>query len=90
MARAVTPIYIYVKNLYISEHIGQCIVPALQELVGGRATEVLPALQNIFLEGQPMAAIGTCPGHSAGGCQAAGHQSPYSSFLWAGGSMVDK
>jgi hypothetical protein len=44
MARAVTPIYIYVKNLYISKHIGQRIVPALQELVGGRATEVLPAL----------------------------------------------
>jgi hypothetical protein len=42
-----------VKNLYISGYIAQGIVPALQELVGGRATEVLPTLQNIFLELQP-------------------------------------
>jgi hypothetical protein len=27
------------------------IVPALQELSGGRTTEVLPALKNILLEG---------------------------------------
>jgi hypothetical protein len=26
------------------------IAPALQELVGGRTTEVLPTLENIFLE----------------------------------------
>jgi hypothetical protein len=39
-----------VKNLYLSEHIARRIVPALQELVGGSATEVLPTLQNIFLE----------------------------------------
>ena len=39
-----------VKNLYLSEEIARCIVPALQELVGVRATEVLPALENIFLE----------------------------------------
>ena len=38
------------KNLYLSEEIARRIVPALQELVGDRATEVLPALQNIFLE----------------------------------------
>jgi hypothetical protein len=29
------------------------IAPALQELVGGRTTEVLPTLENIFLEFQP-------------------------------------
>ena len=39
-----------VKNLYLSEEIARRIVPALQELVGVRATELLPALQNIFLE----------------------------------------
>ena len=39
------------KNLYLSEEIASCIVPALEELVGGRTTEVLPALRNIFLEG---------------------------------------
>jgi hypothetical protein len=38
-----------VKNLYLSEELARHIVPALEELVGG-ATEVLPALQNIFLE----------------------------------------
>jgi hypothetical protein len=40
-----------VKNLYLSEEFARRIVPALQELVGGRTTEVLPTLQNIFLEG---------------------------------------
>jgi hypothetical protein len=39
-----------VKNLYLSEYIAQHIVPSLQDLVGGKATEVLPTLQNIFLE----------------------------------------
>ena len=40
-----------VKNLYLSEEIVLCIGPALQELVGGRTTGVLPALQNISLKG---------------------------------------
>ena len=39
-----------VKNLFLSKEIARRIVPALQELVGDRATEVLPTLQNIFLE----------------------------------------
>jgi hypothetical protein len=39
-----------VKNLYLSEEIARRIVPALQDLVGDRATEVLPTLENIFLE----------------------------------------
>ena len=39
-----------VKNLYLSEEFSRRIVPALQELVGGGTTEVLPILQNIFLE----------------------------------------
>ena len=42
--------FTFVKNLYLSEEIARRIVPALQELVGDRATEVLPSLQNIFLE----------------------------------------
>ena len=42
--------FVSVKNLYLSEEIARRIVPALQELVEGRATEVLPALQIIFLE----------------------------------------
>jgi hypothetical protein len=38
-----------VKNLYLSEELLPCVAPALQELVEGRTTEVLPALENIFL-----------------------------------------
>ena len=40
-----------VKNLYISEEFARRIAPALQELVGDRTTEVLPALRDIYLEG---------------------------------------
>ena len=40
-----------VKNLYITEEFATRIGPALQELVEDRTTEVLPALQNIYLEG---------------------------------------
>ena len=40
-----------VKNLFLSEKIAPRVVPALQELVGGRTTEVLPTLQNVFIEG---------------------------------------
>ena len=42
--------FTFVKNFYLSEEIARRIVPALQELVGDRVTEVLPSLQNIFLE----------------------------------------
>jgi hypothetical protein len=42
--------FIAVKKLYLSELYARLIAPALQELVGGRTTEVLPSLQNIFLE----------------------------------------
>ena len=40
-----------VKNLYLSEQFAPHMAPALQELTGERTTEVLPALQNLFLEG---------------------------------------
>ena len=40
-----------VKNLYLSKLFSPPIAYALQELTGGRTTEVLPALQNVFLEG---------------------------------------
>jgi hypothetical protein len=39
-----------VKNLHLSQEFAPRIAPSLQELVGGRTTEVLPALQNLFLE----------------------------------------
>jgi len=40
-----------VKNLFLSERLAQLVAPALQELTGGRATEELPALQNLFVQG---------------------------------------
>jgi hypothetical protein len=45
--------FMAVKNLYLSKQVAPRIVPALQELVGTRTTEVLPTLQNVFLEGVP-------------------------------------
>ena len=39
-----------VKNLYLSKSVAPGISAALQELVEGRITEVLPSLQNIFVE----------------------------------------
>ena len=46
-----------VKNLYLSEAYWPRIAPALQDLTGRRITEVLPALQNIFLEEFPMECV---------------------------------
>jgi hypothetical protein len=43
--------FIAVKNLYLSQVVASSIAPTLEELVGGRTTEVLATLQNIFLEG---------------------------------------
>ncbi len=40
-----------VKNLYLSKEFGPRIARALQELTEGQMAPVLPALQNIFLEG---------------------------------------
>jgi hypothetical protein len=39
-----------VKKFYVCKEFAQCIAPALQELVGERVTNVLPALENLFLE----------------------------------------
>jgi hypothetical protein len=41
--------FIAVKGLYLSQELPPLIAPTLQELVGERATEVLPALQTLFL-----------------------------------------
>jgi hypothetical protein len=46
-----------VKNLFLSQEFAPRIAPALQELVGERAIEVLPALQSIFLEGLPPSGV---------------------------------
>ena len=47
-----------VKNLYLCEVFEPRIASALQELVGGRMMEVLPALQNLFLwDFQPLGPV---------------------------------
>ena len=43
--------FIAVVDFYISEKISPLIAPALQELVGERLTEALPALECLFLDG---------------------------------------
>jgi hypothetical protein len=43
--------FVAVKNLYLLVGSVPRIAPALQELVGGRTTDILPTLKNIFLEG---------------------------------------
>jgi hypothetical protein len=40
-----------VKNLYLPKEFAPGIAAALQELAGGRITEVLPSLQNILVKG---------------------------------------
>jgi len=40
-----------VKKLYLSKEFAPRIACALQELTGGRTTDVLPTVQNLFLEG---------------------------------------
>jgi len=39
------------RSLYVPESLGPLIASALQKLIGERATEVLPNLRDIFLEG---------------------------------------
>ena len=40
-----------VKNLYLSEVVAPLVKPALQELAEERVTDVLPMLQNLYVEG---------------------------------------
>ena len=42
------------KNLYLTDGIAQRFCGALQELSGERATEVLPALRNLFVRGSSL------------------------------------
>ena len=43
--------FITAKDLVLDELVALSVAPALQELFGDRGTEILPALQNIFLDG---------------------------------------
>jgi hypothetical protein len=63
-----------VENLYLSEDFAPRIATFLQELVGGRTTEVLPALRNLFLEGlQPSGRVHEGIGKFVAARQLSGH-----------------
>ena len=61
-------------NLYLSEAVAMCVAPALRELVGGRATEVLPALQKLHIENlQPSGLIKEAIGEFVAARELSGH-----------------
>ncbi len=62
-----------VKNLYVSRNLTPSIAPALQELVGERVIEVLPALQSLFLELHPSGPVQEAIGRFVAARQLAGH-----------------
>jgi hypothetical protein len=69
-----------VKNLYLSEEFVPRVAPALQELVGGRTAEVLPTLQNIFLEGRELPVVQEGIATFVAARQLSGH--PITVSLW--------
>ncbi|KAH9981964.1 hypothetical protein BJV74DRAFT_952755 [Russula compacta] len=73
-----------VKNLYLSKGLGLRVARALRELPGERATEVLPALQNIFFGGlRPSGAVREAMGSFVAARQLSGR--PVAVHRWEGG-----
>jgi F-box-like len=71
-----------VKNLYLSKEFGPRIVAALQESIGDRTTEVLPNLQNIFLEGlEPAGHVREDIGRFVAARQLSGHTITVSNWI---------
>jgi hypothetical protein len=70
-----------VKDLYLSREFTPRIAPTLQELVGGRVTEMFPALQTLFLEeALPSGPAQESIGKFVAARQLAGH--PIALSLW--------
>jgi hypothetical protein len=67
-------------NLYLSKEVSPRIAPALQELVGGRTTEVLPTLQSLSLEVQPSGPVQEAIGDFLAARQLSGHPIAVSSW----------
>jgi hypothetical protein len=66
--------FIATKNLYVSKKFVRCIALALQDLVGERVTDVLPALEGIFLEElQPSGPVQDAIGKFVAARQLTGH-----------------
>jgi hypothetical protein len=77
------------KNLYLCEEFARRIAPALQELVESRTTEVLPSLQNIFLEGlESSGSVEEGIGHFVAARQVAGHPITVSRWPNSGMEMI--
>jgi hypothetical protein len=77
-----------VKNLYLTGNFAQRIASVLQDLVGKRVTEVLPALQNIFL--QELRSWNPAPQGIIQFFNARWHSSsPIAVSDWQGGSTVN-
>ena len=76
-----------VKNLYLCEEFARRIAPALQELVGDRITEVLPILENIFLEGfESLESVEGGIGYFISAREVAGH--PITISSWDGSEKI--
>ena len=70
-----------VRNFCIHRASLQRIAPTLQKLVGGRSTEVLPILQNLFIGGRrPSELVQECIGQFASARRLSGH--PITVSLW--------
>jgi len=54
--------FIAVNKLYLTHNFASRIAPALQSLIGERVTEVLPSLQNIFVELEVRQQLKSIPG----------------------------
>jgi hypothetical protein len=75
-----------VKNLYLSKEFASLIAPALQELAGERATEVLPTLRNLFLaELRPSGPVQQAIGQFVSARQLFGH--PIAVSQWVQGRI---
>ena len=62
-----------VGNLYLSEGLATCVAPALRELVGEGVTEVLPALQNLFIGDLSSALVKEAIGEFVAARELSGH-----------------
>jgi hypothetical protein len=77
-----------VKDLYLSREFAPGIAAALQELVGARITDVLPSLQNIFMEGlEPSGPLQESIGRFSAARLLSDH--PIAISVWHKGSNVD-
>jgi hypothetical protein len=78
-----------VKNLYLSKEFAPGIAATLRELVGARITEVLPSLQNIFVEGlEPSERLQESVGQFVAARQLSDH--PIAISVWDRGGMLDR